>query len=137
MSFRGILAALALTVLGAAAAFVAVRHPWLGSAELRDALKEQKVVVRRYLYDPWPYWGSYPYWWWYEERRTTVYTAPPQPQQPAPSSEPGPRAAVEVSLSVGLAPSGRTGPARVEPTSAGTVPAPAAPVRLNKHLIGR
>ncbi|MBI3297687.1 MAG: hypothetical protein HYZ75_05955 [Elusimicrobia bacterium] len=93
MNARRIL--MALFVLGGAALAVGVwrtqgkdKLAKLGDearAELRDALKAEREVVRRYVYEPWPHGWTYPYYgWWGEGHRTTV-VYPPAPAQPQPA----------------------------------------------------
>lgn len=54
-------------------------------SDLRDALKADKEVVRRTVYETWPYGWGYPHYGWWEERRTTFFAPAPAPQ---PSPEP-------------------------------------------------
>lgn len=58
-------------------------------ADLRDAVKAEKQVIRRYVYEPWPYWWGYPYYGWWEDRRTIIV-------QPAPQAQPAPERRTEV-----------------------------------------
>ena len=88
-------AALLVASLSAAAAVVTVdawrrhgRHELArlakeAKADLRDALKADKEVVRHYVYDTWPYWWGSPRYGLWEERSTFIYAPQPAPQ-PAP-----------------------------------------------------
>lgn len=69
-------------------------------AGLRDALRAEAQIIRRHVYEPWPYWWGTPDYERWEERRT-FFVAPADP----PSPEPRPVLSSQVHAGVVAAPS--------------------------------